>query len=56
MNYQKSFVLTKITDILKEFQEGIDFTIESEEKIIFHNEEIVRRLIQKLKAEEFFEP
>jgi len=47
MNYQKSFVLTEITDILKEFREGVDFTVESKEKIIFHSEKLANCLMRK---------
>jgi len=37
----------KITDILKEFQEGVDFTIESKKKVIFHNEKIFYYLMRQ---------
>jgi hypothetical protein len=43
-----------ITDILKDFQEGVDFTVESKEKIIFHSEKLVNCLIKQLAVEEFF--
>ena len=55
MNYQKSFVLTEITDILKEFREGVDFTVESKEKIIFHSEKLANCLMRKWGIESFFE-
>jgi hypothetical protein len=34
---RKKFKPINVVDILKEFQEGVDFTIESKEKVIFHN-------------------
>jgi len=45
---------TVLDIILKEFQEGVDFTVESKEKIIFHNEEIVNCFTKQLQVEEFF--
>jgi len=41
--------------ILKEFQEGVDFVVESREKIIFHSEELVNRLLYETKTEWFIE-